>query len=286
MRCNMRKNNLIMPIVKWVGGKRQISQEITSRLPKDFNKNINTYIEPFFGGGAILFELQPKKAIINDINKDLITTYNIVKSKVEDLIVDLKGHINTAEYFYKIRDIDRDSESYQKTTDVKISSRLIYLNKTCYNGLFRVNSLGQFNTPFGSYKNPNIVNEAVLRAVSNYFNENDITFYNQDFSEIVGLAKKGDFVYFDPPYAPISDTANFTGYNEGGFDLDAQRRLKSVCDELHSRGVYFMVSNSSSDFIRNLWSDYNIITIKANRSVNSDPTKRGSVSEVIIRNYE
>ncbi len=278
------KNNvLIMPVVKWVGGKRQLINELKKNTPT----KINTYYEPFFGGGANLFALQPKKAVINDLNGDLITTYKVIKEEVEKLIEELKVHEknNTEEYFYKIRDLDRQTSKYEKLTNVEKAARLIYLNKTCYNGLFRVNSLGQFNTPYGKYKNPNIVNEVVLKAVSKYFNENDIKILNEDFEEVVKNAKEGDFVYFDPPYDPISNTASFTGYNEGGFDRNEQERLKKVCDELNKRKVKFLLSNSNTEFIRNLYKDYGIQTIMAKRSINSVGSKRGEVEEVLIKNF-
>ena len=197
----------------------------------------------------------------------------------------MKKHENNSEYFYSLRDLDRNKDVYNSLSDVEIASRLIYLNKTCFNGLFRVNSMGEFNTPFGYYKNPNIVNEPVLRAVNKYFNTSNITFYSEDFSDTLSRVSRGDFVYLDPPYDPISDTANFTGYNKGGFGKEEQIRLKKCCDELSERGVKFMLSNSSTDFIKELYKDYDIINIQAKRSVNANANKRGAVEEVIIRNY-
>ena len=278
----MPKNNLIAPIVKWVGGKRQLLNDITPLLPK----KMTSYCEPFFGGGAVLFSIQPKKAIVNDINKDLITVYEIVRDDVEGLISLLEKHENTADYFYNIRAIDRSKDSYQTLSKLERASRILYLNKTCYNGLFRVNSSGEFNSPFGYYKNPNIVNAPVLRAVSKYFNANKIEFYSEDFEATLKRLKKGCFVYLDPPYDPVSDTANFTGYDKGGFDRKEQIRLKECCDELTKRGINFMLSNSATDFIKELYQDYKIISVKANRSINSNGKKRGAVEEVIIINYE
>ena len=203
------KNRLVIPVVKWVGGKRQLLDEITPLLPK----RITSYCEPFLGGGAVLFSLQPSKAIINDINEDLMLVYEVIRDDVEGLIKSLEQYENTSEYFYKIRDIDRDKDFYYSMSKVARASRLIYLNKTCFNGLFRVNSSGEFNSPFGHYKNPNIVNEPVLRAVNKYFNANKIQIYNEDFEATLKRVNKGGFVYLDPPYDPVSDTANFTGYN-------------------------------------------------------------------------
>ncbi len=267
--------------MKWVGGKRQLLDEITPLVPK----RITSYCEPFMGGGAVLFSIQPKKAMVNDLNGDLIALYEVVRDDVETLIEFLKKHENTEEYFYSIRDLDRDKEAYKNMSKVEKASRILYLNKTCYNGLFRVNSSGEFNAPFGHYKNPNIVNEPVLRAVSKYFNESEIEFFNEDFEETLKKVKKGGFVYLDPPYDPVSDTANFTGYNKGGFDKSEQVRLKNCCDELNKRGVKFMLSNSATDFIKDLYKEYNIHIVKAKRAINSDATKRGEIEEVLITNY-
>ncbi len=278
----MAKNKLIMPVVKWVGGKRQLIDEISKYIPKKYD----TYYEPFFGGGAVLFCLQPKKAVINDINTDLINTYIVIKNDHVKLIEDLKKHVNTSEYFYQIRSLDKDSDKFKSMTKIEKASRLIYLNKTCFNGLFRVNSSGQFNTPFGNYRNPNIVNEPVIIAVNKYFNEADIKILNVDFAEAVKDAKKGDFVYFDPPYDPVSDTASFTGYNENGFNREEQIRLKNLCDELNKKGVKFLLSNSSTTFIKQLYSNYRLEVVKARRSINSNGNKRGEIDEVLVRNYE
>ncbi|MCL2383808.1 MAG: DNA adenine methylase [Oscillospiraceae bacterium] len=280
----MTKNKLVMPVLKWVGGKRQLLPEIQKYKPK----TITAYYEPFVGGGAVLFALQPKKAVINDINSDLINVYNVIKDNVEELINELDNkekYLNNAECFYSIREIDRESNKFDKLTKIEKAARVIYLNKTCYNGLYRVNSAGKFNSPFGSYKNPNIVNSEVLRAVSNYFNRAEITFLNGDFANTVEKINKGAFVYFDPPYAPISKTSNFTGYSEGGFGEAEQIRLKELCDELNQKGVKFLLSNSDCEFIRELYKDYEIIEIKAKRSINSNANRRGEVSEVLIRNY-
>lgn len=277
----MAKNKLVVPVVKWVGGKRQLLDEITPLLPK----RMVSYCEPFLGGGAVLFSMQPTNAIVNDLNGDLISVYETIRDDVEALIADLKKHENTSEYFYKIRDMDRDKEVYQAMSKVECASRMIYLNKTCYNGLFRVNSSGEFNSPFGYYKNPNIVNEPVLRAVSKYLSANNITFCNEDFAATLNRVSKGGFVYLDPPYDPISDTASFTGYNKGGFDKNEQIRLKGCCDELTQRGVKFMLSNSATEFIQELYKDYHISVVHAKRAINSDASKRGAIEEVLIRNY-
>lgn len=278
-------NKLVLPVVKWVGGKRQLLPEIKKYFPNQFN----TYFEPFVGGGAVLFELQPKKAIVNDINKELINLYSVIQNNVEELITKLSDtdrYSNTSECYYRIRELDRAPKKYNEMTGVDRAARILYLNKTCYNGLYRVNSVGEFNSPFGSYKNPNIVNEITLRAVNKYFNEANIRFMNGDFEGAVKSAKKGDFIYFDPPYVPISKTSNFTGYNESGFGKNEQIRLKTLCDSLDKKGVKFLLSNSDCEFIKELYKDYNTITIKAKRSINSNGHNRGTVSEVLIKNYE
>lgn len=279
----MRKNKLVMPVLKWVGGKRQLLPEITKYIPK-----YTTYYEPFLGGGAVLFDIQPNKAIVNDINGELINVYQVIKNNVEELISELSNkskYDNNVESFYTIRELDRNHDSYNKLTAVEKAARILYLNKTCYNGLYRVNSMGEFNSPFGKYKNPNIVNEITLKAVSKYFNEADITFLNGDFENTVEGIKKGSFVYFDPPYVPISKTSNFTGYNEGGFGETEQIRLKELCDKLHKKGVNFLLSNSNCEFIRDLYKDYEIIEIKAKRFINCNAGCRGEISEVLIRNH-
>ena len=259
------KNKLVTPIVKWVGGKRQLLDELNPLMPKRFT----TYCEPFIGGGALFFSNQPKRAIINDLNGDLILTYEVVRDNVDELIDCLKFYENTADYFYKIRDLDRNRVIFDQLSKTEKAARLLYLNKTCYNGLYRVNSAGEFNSPFGNYKNPNIVNEPVLKAVHKYLSQNDISFYNEDFENTLKRVKKGSFVYLDPPYDPVSNTSSFTGYNKGGFDRTEQIRLKSCCDELSSKGIKFMLSNSSTEFIHELYSEYQVIIVKAKRSINS-----------------
>ena len=171
-------------------------------------------------------------------------------------------------------------------TSVQKAARVIYLNKTCYNGLYRVNSAGQFNSPYGKYKNPNIVNETVIRAMSKYFNENNIVIKNEDFKETLKGLRRGAFVYLDPPYMPISSSSSFTGYTENGFNEDKQRELKELCDKLDKKGIKFLQSNSDCEFIRELYSSYRIKTIKAKRAINSKGNSRGEINEVLIYNYE
>lgn len=278
----MRKIRLVAPVVKWVGGKRQLLDDLTPLFPKE----ITSYCEPFLGGGAVLFKLQPNTAFVNDINSDLIQMYEVIRDDVEGLIAALSEHPNEEEHFYSVRDWDRDSKQYQKLSNVQKAARVIYLNKTCYNGLFRVNNAGKFNTPFGHYKNPNIVNAPTLRAVSTYFQQAKITFYNTDYAAVLSEVPHGTFVYLDPPYDPVSDTSNFTGYTKGGFDRNEQIRLRECCDELNRRGIKFMLSNSATEFIMDQYGAYKITVVKAKRAINSNAAKRGQVDEVVVRNYE
>lgn len=278
----MKKNKLVAPVLKWVGGKRQLLDVLMPLLP---NK-VTTYCEPFIGGGALLFEMQPKVAYVNDINRELIRVYEVIKHDVENLIIVLQEFRNEADYFYSVRDWDRDKLKYATLTDVEKAARIIYLNKTCYNGLFRVNNAGEFNAPFGSYRNPNIVNAPTLRAVSSYLNSASVRLTSLDYAEVLRDLPKGTFVYLDPPYDPISDTSSFTGYSRGGFSRDDQIRLRECCDHLHSRGLKFMLSNSATDFIKEQYAAYNITVVRAKRAINSNAAKRGEVDEVVVRNYE
>ena len=278
----IRKNNkAVLPFVKWVGGKRQLLNEIKKHIPERFSR----YYEPFVGGGAVLFYMQPRNAVINDINEELVNLYNVIKKTPEELIEELRQHKNEEKYFYEIRGADREKEKYLKLSDIERASRIIFLNKTCYNGLFRVNSSGEFNSPFGRYKNPNIINAITLRAVSGYLSKNNIRILNTDYEKTLSRIRKGAFVYFDPPYDPVSNSSNFTGYTKTGFDRTEQVRLKKVCDRLNNKKVKFLLSNSSTEFIRDLYKDYTIFSIKAKRAINSKGGGRGAITEVFVKNY-
>lgn len=282
----LKKNILVSPVVKWVGGKRQLLSDMVPLLPK----KISTYVEPFIGGGALLFHLQPSKAIINDYNSELMNVYTVIKEHPNELILSLENHRdnNSEEYFYEIRSLDR-KKNFSQLSDVDKASRILYLNKTGYNGLFRVNKAGQLNVPYGRYKNPAIVNETTIKAVSNYFNSSNIKLLNGDYKNALKGLRNGAFVYFDPPYMPISSSSSFTGYTESGFNYDKQVELRDECLKLHSKGIKFLQSNSYSKEILKLYSDTNIFKIevvKAKRSINSKADKRGEISEVLIYNYE
>jgi len=278
----MKKNKLAAPVLKWVGGKRQLIDTFSPLLPK----KITSYCEPFVGGGALLFHLQPNIAYVNDINTDLICVYTVIKEKVDELVDELKEYKNEPEFFYAVRDWDRDKNKYNALTDVEKAARILYLNKTCYNGLYRVNNAGEFNSPFGNYCNPSIVNEPVLRAVNAYFNMATVHFSSTDYAEVLTRINKNTFVYLDPPYDPISETSNFTGYVKGGFSKDDQIRLRQCCDDLNKRGIKFMLSNSATPFILEQYAAYNIRIVQAKRAINSIASKRGDVAEVVVRNYE
>lgn len=266
------------PIVKWVGGKRQLMFELLKNMPKSYNR----YLEPFIGGGALFFELQPENAYISDMNEELINLYSVVRDNVYELIDDLSKHEVSKEYFLEIRNIDR-TEKYAELSDVEKASRFIYLNRTCFNGMYRVNSQGQFNVPFGHYKNPRIVDKNNLINCSNLLQRTEIK--HADFSEILTMVQKGDFVYFDPPYVPLNETSSFTSYTKDGFNIDMQFKLSDVCDELDSMGVKFLLSNSDTKLVNELYENYNIKKVFASRQINANADGRGKITEVLVRNY-
>lgn len=267
------------PVVKWVGGKRQLLNEIKKNLPAKYNN----YFEPFIGGGALFFDLKHHTSFINDYNKDLINLYRVIKTHPNKLLKDLEKHINTKEYYYSLREIDRDLEKYNELSNIEKASRFMYLNKTGFNGLYRVNQKNQYNVPFGSYKNPKIIDTENILSVSKLLQDTKIT--NGDFENIKKYIEKNDFVYFDPPYVPVNKTSSFTGYTDKGFDNEMQLRLKSFCDYIDSIGAYFMLSNSYTEFILELYKDYKIITVEANRALNCKAEGRGKIKEVLVVNY-
>ena len=277
----------VKPYLKWAGGKRQLLAEIWKQLP--LNINNYTYYEPFVGAGAVFFELQPNKAVINDFNEQLVLTYGTIKENIDELVLLLKEHQkkHTKEYYYQIRDMDRDKVRFDVLTNIEKAARLIFLNKTCFNGLYRVNSKGFFNVPYGKYKNPHVCEESVLRKISSYLNENEVTILNTDFEHAVSKADKKSFVYFDPPYHS-PDKTNFTAYQSNGFGEKEQQRLCMLMTKMTNRGVKCLLSNSDTNFIRSLYSDsiFDIIPVQARRAINSNSAGRGVVNEVLIRNYK
>ncbi|WP_341757539.1 DNA adenine methylase [Candidatus Tisiphia endosymbiont of Ditula angustiorana] len=261
------------PFVKWVGGKRSLIKELSTRTPQTYKR----YYEPFVGGGALLFALTPSSATISDINLDLVITYAVIKNNPQELIKLLTKHkVNHCEeYYYKIR------KQFINDNDVEVAGRFIYLNKTCYNGLYRVNNKGEFNVPMGKYKNPAIVDETNIIACSKLLQNVDIQ--HQDFSEI--SPNKGDFVYIDPPYHPINNKS-FTKYTKLDFTEIDQIKLYQKCKELNDKGVYFMLSNSNIQFIKHMYKDFYIEIIEVPRTINCKANGRKNAEEVLIRNYE
>jgi DNA adenine methylase len=275
------------PFVKWVGGKRQLMQQFRDMdlyPPDGFNPETATYFEPFVGGGAMFFDLLPKKAVLSDMNPELVITYNVIKNDVESLIKKLKEHQknNSKEYFLKIR-----AQLIDKLSNVNRAARFIYLNKTCFNGLYRVNGSGQFNVPYADNKNPAICDEINLRKVSESLKHTKIL--HQDYKEVLEKAKKGDFIYFDPPYYPVNKTSSFTSYTKDGFLEREQEELRDVFVKLSKRGCFVMLSNSDTEYINKLFArlDKKIVIHKvfAGRSINSNGTGRGKIKEVVVINY-
>ena len=271
------------PFVKWAGGKRQILDKLKEYVPTEYN----TYYEPFVGGGALLFELAPKHAVINDLNQELMNTYKVLcdEEKFKKMCRVLNNYEanHNEEFYYEIRNKDRNKNTYNKLSDYTRAARTIYLNKACFNGLYRVNSKGEFNVPYGKKTKVNTYDGNNLITVSNYLTMNDIKILNVDYKEALKTAKKGDFVYIDPPYD--SDTAIFTNYTETGFNKDSQRELASSFKELSDKGVFVMLSNYNTTLIQDLYKGYHIHLIEAKRNINANAKKRGSVFEVIITNY-
>lgn len=256
--------------------------EIEQRLPK----KISYYVEPFVGGGAVLFDQQPQHARINDYNEELINVYMVVRDNPDELIEELAVHEEKneqlgSEWFYHVRGLDREP-GFDELSSVEKAARIIYLNKTCFNGLFRVNSAGQLNAPYGRYKHPNIVNKVGIKALHKYFSKADIDMRQGDFAESLKDLPKGAFVYLDPPYMPITATSAFTGYTQDGFGYDEQVRLRDECIKLREQGIHFLQSNSDCEEIRKLYKNFTIETVEAKRSINSRGDRRGAVKEVLI----
>lgn len=266
------------PILKWVGGKSQLLNDLVRRVP-DFR---GVYREPFFGGGALFFELFAAGkleggTVLSDLNRNLIDVYLGIRDDVDGVISILKRHKYEMDYYYRIRALDP-----KKLSLTQRAARVIYLNKTCFNGLYRENSTGKFNVPFGKHKRPNFCDEANLRLAAEVLSAVEIE--NEDFEQSVNRSEAGDFVYFDPPYHPVSTTSNFTAYSQKGFNQADQIRLRDLMKALTKKGVSVMLSNSDTPFIRELYKDFKIESVRASRSVNCKGTSRGKVSEVIVRN--
>ena len=271
------------PFVKWAGGKRQILNELKKYIPYDYD----TYYEPFVGGGAVLFELSPKNAVLNDYNEELINVYRCLKDEnnFTKMIKELNNHEtnHSEEYYFNIRNLDRDKTKFKKLVDYKRAARTIYLNKACFNGLYRVNSKNEFNVPFNKKEKVNTYDGENLGIIHSYFNFNNVKMLNCDFAEAIKNAKKGDFVYFDPPYD--SETSTFNSYTENGFGKEEQIRLCELFKDLDKKGVKCMLSNHNTKFINELYEGFNIYVIEAKRNINANGKKRGKVEELIVTNF-
>ncbi len=261
------------PILKWAGGKRQLLPSLLSRAPK----KIATYYEPFIGGGALFFALANERrferAVINDANAELINLYSVIQSRVDELTSTLSGMPHSEKDFYRVR-----AES--PTDPIERAARTVYLNRTGFNGLYRVNRKGGFNVPFGRYANPKICNEPKLRAASEALRGVELRV--GDFTLAIASARPGDFAYLDPPYLPVSATANFASYYRDAFGADQHGRLAGICAQLNRDGVEFLLSNSDTPLVREIFAGLHIESVEARRSINSDGGKRGAVSEVLV----
>lgn len=266
------------PFLKWAGGKSRLLSQYEPHLPK--REDIRCYYEPFIGSAALFFYLQPEEARLSDYNWKLVETYEVVRDRPDELIEALKPHKNEKEYYYKVR-----SQDPHDLTPVQRAARLIYMNKTCYNGLYRENQKGEFNVPFGRYKRPKICDEERLHAASCALQ--GVELCAVDFEEAIADAGEGDFVYFDPPYVPLNATSSFTSYSRYGFDDEDHRRLAAAFQELTERGCLVMLSNSSAPLVYDLYegNDYHIEKVQARRNINSKAHKRGPVTELLIMNY-
>lgn len=269
---------LARPVLKWAGGKGRLLPELLGRIPPTFE----VYHEPFIGGGALFFALAGQgrlhQTYLSDANPSLIDVYLALRDHMEDVIAALQTHVYERAHYYHVRALNPAGLTLPER-----AARVIYLNKTCYNGLYRENRKGQFNVPFGRYKNPTICDEPNLRAASRELQGVDID--RRHFSTVLDYAQPGDFVYFDPPYHPLSATANFTAYDRSGFGPDDQRQLRDVFAALGANGVRAMLSNSDTPFVRELYAGFRIDQVMVSRAVNSKASGRGKVAEVIVRNY-
>jgi DNA adenine methylase len=270
----------LKPFLRWAGGKQKLLPFITKFIPKDFD----CYYEPFHGGGALLLHMKPQKFIGNDLNDEIINVYNAIRYNVKGLLKVLKQFKNKKEDFYIVRSIDRSSD-YNLLNSIDKAARILYLNKTCFNGLFRVNSRKQFNVSYGDRQNIDMVSADNLGAVSQFFNRSQGKIVSSDFSCVMKLVQKNDFVYLDPPYDALNGTS-FTAYTEFGFDKSDQQRLKGSCDRLNQIGRRFLLSNSDTPFVRELYKNYKIETISVRRNIAAKAESRHVVGELLIRNFE
>lgn len=282
MKTIQKSQSTLQPFTKWTGGKRQLLSVIKSLMPDNYNR----YFEPFIGGGALFFDLAPKTAYINDFNSELINCYQQIRDNPKELIDLLTRHQanNSKDYYLNLRSVDRDNR-INEMSPMERAARIMYMLRVDFNGLYRVNSKNQFNVPYGRYKNPKIVNETLILAISDYLNKNNIQILNCDFECAVKDVKSRDFVYFDPPYIPLSETSSFTSYTHEGFSYEEQVRLRDVFRKLDKKGAYVMLSNSSSPLVEELYKGFNIHKVDANRTNGAKSSSRGKISEIIVTNY-
>ena len=280
----LEETKALRPFVKWAGGKTQLLERLHAYMPETYNN----YFEPFIGGGSFFLNIAPKKAIINDFNAELVCAYKCFQNDelFESLKNELKKHeVNhSEEYYYQIRSMDKKERFLTLPIYVR-AARMIYLNKSCFNGLYRVNSKGFFNVPSGRKKKVVTFDEDNFDSLREYFRNNDIMILNGDFEDAVKNAKAGDFVYFDPPYDVIENKNSFTSYAKNDFGKDEQIRLAKLYKRLSDKGVFVMLSNHNTAFINELYKDFNIHVVNAKRMINSKADGRGDVEEVIITNY-
>jgi DNA adenine methylase len=274
------------PFVKWAGGKARLLSQYEPFLPAHFEG----YIEPFVGGGALFFHLKREgrlaggRMVLMDRLEELVNCYLVIQTQVDALIGLLREHEphkRDAEYYYRVRSWDR-IPGYALRDDVERAARFLFLNRVCYNGLYRVNRRGQFNVPFGRHRNPTVCDDDNLLAVHDALQ--GVVLSTSDFENCVDWAKRGDFVYFDPPYHPLSTTAGFTSYTQGAFDSDDQRRLAQVFSELDRRGCKVMLSNSDTELIRDLYAGFKLVQVFSSRPISAKANGRGSVPELLILN--
>jgi DNA adenine methylase len=274
--------NRMTPFIKWAGGKQQLIQKLAERVPEQFD----TYYEPFIGGGALLLELAPKSAVINDINQQLLNDYIQMRDNVDSLIELIQNYDSVAcdkDHYIAMR--KRYNEKIQNDeNDIESAALMIWLNKHCFNGLYRVNSKGLFNVPYNNKITGQSINPENLRHIGNYLKNTDIEIKYGDFELACSGVKKGDFVYFDSPYVPMSETANFTDYTKEGFSFEDHKRLAALFRRLDSLGAKLMLSNHNVKLVHELYSGYLIEEVDVHRNINSDASKRFG-KEVIIRNY-
>lgn len=276
-------NDKPKPILKWVGGKRQTLAIIREAFPDQYG----TYYEPFLGGGSVLFDLAPKKAVVNDLNSEIINVYRVVKESPEALIEKLRTFKNEKEFFYGMRVLDRSGD-YAKMSDIDKAARTIYLNRTCFNGVYRVNSSGHFNVPYANNEKADFVREKEILSVSRYFNENDIAIKNGNFADALNGAGKNDLVYLDPPYDPLDGKEHFVGYGKERFGTESLLKLAEAAHKLAKKGAYVVISNSATEKVRKAFEQYpefQVLTIKSRRAINCKGGSRGPIDEFLIKNF-